>query len=331
VIPSAVVAAGAAPPQADDGEVIVRARAVGRRFPGGRGVGPLDIDVMGGEVLAIMGPNGAGKSTLLRILASADRPQTGRLTWWGGRAPGPARRRIGYAADEPAEESTLSPRQSTYFWCRQWVAGAVAARTLTDEALAAVGLEERADEPVGSLSYGLRRRLALAQALVHRPALALLDEPSAGLDPDGVSLVADMLRRRCAEGRATVIASNDPELVTLVADRVAMLIDGSCLRLAPLDVLLGEVPRLRVVDLRVGEGAAPAVARRAGALPGTTVVSVAGGDLVLEIEDGVSLRDLVGAAESAGPAALSIEVRRPDLRDCFRALSGAEVPATLRS
>ena len=81
------------------------------------------------------------------------------------------------------------PRQATYFWCRQWVADAVLARRLTSETLDSLGLGDRADEPVGTLSYGLRRRLALAQALAHRPALALFDEPSAGLDPDGAAVV----------------------------------------------------------------------------------------------------------------------------------------------
>src|ERR1019366_7217568 len=162
-----------------------------RRYPGGRSVGPIDIDVRAGEVLAFMGSNGAGKSTLLRLLATADRTDGGRVSWWGDPSPRRARRQMGYAADEPIEETTLSPRQATYFWCRQWVGDADLARRLTSETL-------------DTLSYGLRRRLALAQALAHRPALALFDEPSAGLDPDGAAVVTSALRAGAAAGRTNL-------------------------------------------------------------------------------------------------------------------------------
>ena len=326
-----------------------------RHYPGGRTVGPIDLEVRSGEVLALMGSNGAGKSTLLRLLASADRPDAGRVVWWGDGNPRRARRRMGYAADEPVEETSLSSRQATFFWCRQWVAETELARRLTAEALLNLGLGDRADEPVGTLSYGLRRRLALAQALAHQPALALFDEPSAGLDPDGVAVVTAALRSRVEAGRTTVVASNDPEFVAGVADRVAMLHEGRCLRVAPLQSLLAEVPRQRIVELRVGEVGPPAdgarhpgdpgrrlaggvaqetsteraqmaltaaVAERVGSVVGVTVLSAAGGLVVAELEEGAPLSDLVAAADAVGSGVRGLEVRRPDLRECFHALVG---------
>ncbi|MGO8687733.1 MAG: ATP-binding cassette domain-containing protein [Candidatus Dormibacteria bacterium] len=316
--------ASARGPDGPPASVVVSAAL--RRYPGGRSVGPIDLDVRAGEVLALMGSNGAGKSTLLRLLASADRGDGGRLTWWGDRSPRRARRRIGYAADEPVEETTLSLRQSTYFWCRQWVRDPRLARRLTTETLDRLGLGERADEPVGTLSYGLRRRLALAQALVHRPALALFDEPSAGLDPDGAAVVSAALRARAASGQTTVVASNDPEFVAGVADRVAMLHQGRCLRVAPLPELLAEVPRRRIVELRVGEGGgeeqAAAVAERVSALAGVVLRSAVDGLVVAELEEDAPLSRLVAAADAIGPGVRSLEVRRPDLRECFHALVG---------
>jgi len=314
-----------------------------RRYPGGRSVGPIDIDVRAGEVLALMGSNGAGKSTLLRLLATADRTDGGRVSWWGDPSPRRARRQMGYAADEPTEETTLSPRQATYFWCRQWVADAVLARRLTSETLDSLGLGDRADEPVGTLSYGLRRRLALAQALAHRPALALFDEPSAGLDPDGAAVVTSALRARAVAGLTTVVASNDPEFVAGVADRVAMLHHGRCLRVAPLPELLAEVPRRRIVELRVGhtapggrggpvtpgtgwaQGALTlAVTERLASLSGVVVLSADDGLVVAELEEDAALAPLVAAADSVGSGVRSLEVRRPDLRECFHALVGRD-------
>jgi ABC-type multidrug transport system ATPase subunit len=236
---------------------------------------------------------------------------------------------MGYAADEPVEESTLSPRQSTYFWCRQWVADPGLARRLTAETLADLGLGDRADEPVGTLSYGLRRRLALAQALAHRPALALFDEPSAGLDPDGVAVVTAALRARAEAGQSSVVASNDPEFVAGLADRVAMLHQGRCLRVAPLQELLAEVPRRRIVELRVGEDGTQAaltvvVAERVASLSGVRLVSAAEGLVIAELEEDAALSHLVAAADSIGSGVRSVEVRRPDLRECFHALVGRD-------
>ena len=355
---TALVAAERVPGAAAAGRppsVVVRGAL--RRYPGGRAVGPIDIDVRAGEVLALMGSNGAGKSTLLRLLATADRTDGGRVSWWGDPSPRRARRQMGYAADEPIEETTLSPRQATYFWCRQWVGDADLARRLTSETLASLGLGDRADEPVGTLSYGLRRRLALAQALAHRPALALFDEPSAGLDPDGAAVVTSALRARAAAGLTTVVASNDPEFVAAVADRVAMLHQGRCLRVAPLPELLAEVPRRRIVELRVGEaaqgrsgasttpatgssppGGAPdnpgpawsqkaltlAVTERLASLSGVVLLSAADGLVVAELEEDAALAQLVAAADSVGSGVRSLEVRRPDLRECFHALVGRD-------
>jgi ABC-type multidrug transport system ATPase subunit len=354
---TALVAAerGPAAGGADRAPSVVVSGAI-RRYPGGRSVGPLDIEVDGGEVLALMGSNGAGKSTLLRLLASADRTDGGRISWWGDANPRRARRQMGYAADEPVEETTLSPRQATYFWCRQWVGDADLARRLTAETLDSLGLGDRADEPVGSLSYGLRRRLALAQALAHRPALALFDEPSAGLDPDGAAVITAALRARAAAGLTTVVASNDPEFVAGVADRVAMLHRGRCLRVAPLPELLAEVPRRRIVELRVGDpvparsdaSTGPgtgsvaaavvadlspgwaqqalivAVTERLASLPGVVLLSAADGLVVAELEEDAALAPLVAAADSIGGGVRSLEVRRPDLRECFHALVGEE-------
>jgi ABC-2 type transport system ATP-binding protein len=327
------VSAGAAPqrlPARDRAEVELPVVVSGtvRRYPGGRSVGPIDLAVHPGEVLALMGSNGAGKSTLLRLLASADRGDAGRISWWGDTHPRRARRRIGYAADEPVEEATLSARQSTHFWCRQWVGDAERARRLTAATLTDLGLGDRADEPVGTLSYGLRRRLALAQALVHQPALALFDEPSAGLDPDGVEVVTAVLRSRAAAGRTTVVASNDPEFVAGVADRVAMLHEGRCLRVAPLQALLAEVPRRRIVELRVADGdekaQVSAVAERLARLPGVLLRSASEGLVVAELEEDAALSRLVAAADEIGSGVRSLEVRRPDLRECFHSLVGRE-------
>lgn len=301
----------------------VSARAVVRRHGNGRGVGPIDIDVLTGETLALMGRNGCGKTTLLRLLATVSRPRGGRLRWFGG-AAGPARSHIGMALDSALEDPGLTGRQATHFWCAQWIADRHAVVARTDAILHRLGIAATADEPVASYSFGMRRRLALAAALVHEPALALLDEPTAGLDPQGCGQLAGLLRARSHDGRSTVVASNDAGFVEEVADRVAFIEEGELVRCATPRELLAGLPRGRIADLVVdaGGGAAAAPAATLRAVTGVLDVRAEGATLTVRFTDDRAVAAIVAAADAPGGRLRELRLRRPDLGDCFTVLTG---------
>jgi ABC-2 type transport system ATP-binding protein len=295
----------------------VRARAVLRRYGNGRGVGPLDIDVAAGEVVALMGRNGSGKTTLLRLLATVSSPQGGELTWFGGDAR-TGRAHLGLALDGALEDAGLTGRQATHFWCAQWIADRDEVSSRTDAVLERVGLAGAADELVGSYSFGMRRRLALAGALVHEPALALLDEPTAGLDPEGCALLAMLIGERSEQGRTTLIASNDPGFVESVADRVAFLDEGLLVRCASPHQLLATLPAGRVAELTV-DGTDVAALR---AVPGVLDANADGSAVVVRFEGDHTIATLVAAADAPGGRLRELRLRSPDLGDCFRELTG---------
>lgn len=298
--------------------VALRASGVVRRYRNGRGVGPVDLEVRAGEVVALMGRNGCGKTTLLRVLAGLLRPQQGSTAAHGGAW----RRRIGFAPDDPVEEGALTPRQSTFFWCRQWIDDPRRAESLTASALDGVGLGERADEPVAGLSYGQRRRLGLAQALAHRPDVALLDEPTSGLDPDGVDMLTTLLRDRAGESLTTVLASSDCTFVERVATRVVFLDEGLVVRDAPLRELLESLPPGRLVELRL-PGPLPA------ALPaGMRAVGARDGWQRVELDSDAELPRLIELADALPGGVLAVRLRAHDLRDCFREVTGHELDAS---
>jgi ABC-2 type transport system ATP-binding protein len=299
-----------------------------RRFAGGRGVGPVDFDVRAGETFALMGANGAGKTTLLRMLATLGRPDSGVVRWWGEASPTLARRSIGFSPDVPVEEETLSPRQTTYFWCRQWIRDNTAARRYTDAALDQFGLSAVADEPVSACSFGMRRRLSLAHALVHDPRLALLDEPTAGLDPEGVGRLVDELGRRSAMRATTVVASNDPEFVQMVATRVALLHSGDVLRVATLAELLVEAGTARVATLTVR---GPIAEEMLAGIRGVVDVAVEGDQVRVRFRGDDVLPRLVAAADAPGGRLRGLSVRDPDLRDCLIAMTHARREDVLAS
>ncbi len=179
--------------------------------------------VPAGATLAVLGHNGAGKSTLLRILATLLRPHEGEVRVLGRALPREGyavRGQIGLLAHEPLLYRDLNGRENLRYHAR--LHGVEPGRA--EEVLRAVGMEDRADEPVRSLSRGMIQRLAIARAVLHRPALLLLDEPKANLDPAAGALVEPLIGR--ASGATRVLTSHDPRAALAEADLVLALRGG---------------------------------------------------------------------------------------------------------
>jgi heme exporter protein A len=161
-----------------------------------------------GMTLGLFGPNGAGKSTLLRVLATLLRPHEGSVRVFGAPLPREAwkvRSRVGYLGHEPLLYRELSGRENLIFHARLHRV----AESRVAELLAAVGMERRADDPVRELSRGMVQRLAVARALLHEPALLLLDEPWSGLDPGARELLEPLVGK--TSGHTRVLVSHDLE------------------------------------------------------------------------------------------------------------------------
>ena len=176
-----------------------------------------------GRTLAVIGANGAGKTTLLRVLAGLLRPHAGSARVLGAELPGEAwrvRGRIGYLGHDPLLYRELSGRENLLYQSRLYRL----APERVEEALAAVGLERRATEPVRDLSKGMVQRLAVARATLHEPDLLLLDEPRANLDPAAAERLEPLIGR--ASGRARVLVTHDVERALAEADVVLGLRGG---------------------------------------------------------------------------------------------------------
>jgi heme ABC exporter ATP-binding subunit CcmA len=206
-------------------EPALRAVGLGKRF--GRAVALEDValELAAGESLAVLGPNGAGKSTLLRLIAGLARPTSGALFVDGTPAHrAQARARIGFIGHASLLYAALTARENLVFAARlqRLRDGSARAQRL----LEAGGLSRVADLPVAGLSRGTAQRVAIARGLVHDPALVLLDEPFAGLDPRAAAGLADHLARLRAAGRTLVIVTHDPARAAQLADRAIVLGGG---------------------------------------------------------------------------------------------------------
>jgi branched-chain amino acid transport system ATP-binding protein len=233
--------------------------AVSRRFGGVDALQALDLDVAAGSRHAVIGPNGAGKTTLLNLIAGSLRPTSGRIIFDGQditRVSAPARARggVGRTFQHPAifgrltvaANLTLALNRTT----RNELAGEAA--RLLDEA----GLTEYADMPARRLPYGLRRRLELAMVLAGRPRLLLLDEPSAGLDPDETARLSQLLAAQAGDDVTMLLVDHNLDLVWSLAHTVTVLHHGRHLVTADPDTIRAD-PQVQTAYLTTGDQPPP--------------------------------------------------------------------------
>jgi heme exporter protein A len=201
----------------------IELRGLSRYFGERTALRDLTLTVPAGMTLAVLGRNGAGKSTLLRILASLLRPHSGDVEVFGEPLPRRAfavRAQVGLLAHEPLLYRELSARENLDYHARLHRVEA----ERVDEVLDAVEFQRRADDPVRTLSRGMVQRVAVCRAVLHRPALLLLDEPRANLDPAASALVEPLIGR--PSGATRVLTSHDPRAALAEADLVLALKDG---------------------------------------------------------------------------------------------------------
>lgn len=232
-------------------EVAVRVEGLVKDYGDLRALDRVDLSIGRGEIFGLIGPNGAGKTTLIRALVGALRPSAGSV-WVLGHDPlsdrWRLRGRLGYMPQAAALYDDLTARGNVAFFAAAHVRGDTGG--LVDDALGVVELADRAGDRVHVLSGGMRQRLSLACALVHRPELLLLDEPTSGVDPELRAGFWDRFRALAADG-VTIVVSTHQMPEALSCDRVAILRAGQVVALDDPRRLL-ELGRARVRIWRQG-------------------------------------------------------------------------------
>ena len=212
-------------------EILVDIVRVSKCYGGVTALAALDLEIRRGEVLGLLGPNGAGKTTLMHLLAGVARPDAGsiRLTGLGDPSVPRVRRAIGLAPQALAVYPQLTAEENLRFFGRLYGVRGVTLETAVHDGLALADLEERASQRSGTFSGGMNRRLNLACALLHGPSLLLLDEPTAGVDPQSRNHLFAAIRRLNARGLTVVYSTHLMEEAEQLCDRVVIIDHGRVL------------------------------------------------------------------------------------------------------
>jgi len=234
-------------------EKIIQVRDLVKSYGSFKAVDGLNLDVYRGEVFGFLGPNGAGKSTTIRMLLSLIRPDAGSVLVFGKSMEENRREilaNIGCIVEKPDFYKFLSARKNLEVLARY--NGISASRNRLEELIEFVGLKGRGDDPVKGYSHGMKQRLGLAQALLHDPELIILDEPTTGLDPQGIIDIRNLILYLSREKKKTVfLSSHILHELELVADRMAILNKGKLVVQGTKAELLDDQDR--VVDIQLND------------------------------------------------------------------------------
>ena len=208
---------------------MIRTEGLQKRFGRFLAVQGIDLHVAKGEVFGFLGPNGAGKTTTMKMIAGLLKPSAGSVLIDGidtGADPVGAKRKIGYIPDRPYLYERLTGHEFLAFVGGIYGMEHAAIRARADELLEFIGLGHFGDELIEGYSHGMKQRLSLAAALLHRPPLLIIDEPMVGLDPAGAKLIKQVFRRYADEGRTVFVSTHTLEVAEAICDRVAIINEG---------------------------------------------------------------------------------------------------------
>jgi len=299
---------------------MIRLMRFEKRYGKVQAVRPLDLDIERGETFALLGPNGSGKTTIIRSIVGLHRPSAGHILIDGIDVvdrPNEAKERLSYAPQRVTMPDMLTAREVAALFGR--LKGVSEKRV--DEVLDLFGLAEVADRRTREFSGGMLQRLGLAAAFLKDVPLLVLDEPTVNLDPLGVDRLRHLLGEARAKGTTVVFSSHLVQSAMQLADRVAVLVEGSCVTLEEAPVFRAAVARqttVRVVLDHTSEAMVEA-SRNAGA----ETASRNGHQLFFTASPERRLK-IIRAIEGAGAAVAEIHTEIPDWTALIRKHFGGE-------
>lgn len=307
---------------------IIEVNNLRRTFSEHVAVDGMTFNVESGEVFGLLGPNGAGKTTTVRLLNGILPPSNGTARVFG---LDPAtqgemiRRRTGVLTETPALYERLSARENLNFFATLQAIPATDINRRVDEILEFFDLSSRAKDKVETFSKGMKQRLALARALIHKPPLLFLDEPTSGLDPEAAQQVNDLIANLSrANGQTVMLATHNLVEAQRLCDRVAVINKGRILALGSLNELARKLWPVTWVDITFHVKPRGDIAGSLKSSRGVIRVSMEDESLAVQVENADVIPEVVRHLANKGESILRVNPRDYTLEDIYFALQAGE-------
>ena len=289
----------------------------------------LSIEIKEGDIYGFLGPNGAGKTTTIRMLSTLIKPTSGTACIMGHdvqKEPNRARRAIGIMPERPGFYEEMSGRKQLRFYGEFYKIPRSKLDPRIEDLMARVGLTRFIDAAIKTYSHGMRKRLAIAQALLHDPRILIMDEPSTGLDPAGVLEFRELIRALNKEGYTIFLSSHVLPEIQQVCNRVGILRRGKLVAEDTIDNLRGQLiaksaDRITVVATGIDDAILASI---------RTIEGVANADrsdwgMMIQAEQGSSVQaDVNDVLVRGGARVTAFTTLQPTLEDVFLDITGGE-------
>ena len=312
-------------------ELAISVNNLTKHYDGLTALNGVSFDVSRGSVFGLLGPNGAGKTTTIRILTGLTRPSSGEATVLDFNIAEEnlrAKSRVGIVPEASNVYEEMTALENLIFSGELYGVPSSERKQRAMELLEEFNLTERAGDTVLGLSRGMKRRLTIASALMHRPELLFLDEPTTGLDVQSAHQLRDQIRRLNKEGVTVLLTTHYLEEADQLCDAIAMINRGRIAALDSPENLKTSVTGDRVVEVSFS---APAVEEELGMLPGVVEVHRLGDKYRLSFAgEGDSVSDLVEYARNRDVKIVTINTLKPSLEDAFLKITGTALDEVSR-
>jgi ABC-2 type transport system ATP-binding protein len=306
-------------------ETAIQAIGLRKQFGGTQAVRDGTFTISPGEIFSLLGPNGAGKTTTIAMLSGLLRPDSGEAFLMGHsvqREPARARSMLGVVPQEVALYMDLSAQENLVFWGKMYgLRGKPLARRV-DEVLEMTGLTERRKERVGAYSGGMKRRVNIGVALLHKPPVVFMDEPTVGIDPQSRRHILDEVKELNRQGMTILYTTHYMEEAQELSHRIAIMDQGVLVATGTHEELVRLVGEKSRIELTLNADS-PRTVDSWKAIPGVTGVAAEDGHITVHVADSNSVLPLLfEAAGRQGVRITAVEIREPNLESVFLHLTG---------
>ncbi len=306
----------------------IRTEGLSRSFGNVKAVQGVDFKVAEGEVFGVLGPNGAGKTTLVRLLNGILHPTSGH-SWIYDYDPvvegSLVRRRTGVLTESPSHYERLTARQNLAFYATMFGIPEPEVTGRVDEMLSLFGLSQRADDAVGGFSKGMKQRLALARAIIHRPSVLFLDEPTAGLDPEAARQVDELIGELSREeGRTVFLCTHNLHEAQALCNRVGMLNQGKIIAEGSIRELTEQIWHTVPVDLEFLAPLPTEAIDRIRNTEGVSIVAETPLTMTLKVRDRTLIATIVRGIVNQGGSVIRVNPREYGLEELYFAIQRGE-------
>ncbi len=303
----------------------IEVRNLKKSFGNLQAVQDVSFHAAEGEVLSLLGPNGAGKSTTISILSGLLPPAAGEA-WIMGHSilseSVAAKASIGVVPQDIALYPDLSARENLLFWGKMYGLRGAALRQRVDEVLAVIGLADRQKDHVGKFSGGMKRRVNIGAALLHKPAVIIMDEPTVGIDPQSRRHILDNVKELNRQGMTVLYTTHYMEEAAELSHHIAIMDHGKVIAYGTHDELIRVVGEQTRIDITLN-AEAERVLDSWKAVEGVSQIDSTDGSVTALVDDSNRvLPRLFDAAARAGVRITSVDIREPNLETVFLHLTG---------